>query len=189
MARRRERCGRIRRFRRPCGARSCGVMGGAASCRDVATRRLSISTTWTLRSEGGDHDEDGLVVLCSAHHRAQHRGHLLIEGRVSTGLRFRHADGRGYGAEVDAASAIGARGGVPGAARSWIPRRGSAEGAGTRSRTRPRGGQWRPGFDQSRARSACILTRAPRGERVLSIDLELRSERTIAGALSGTMWW
>jgi len=58
-----------------------------------------------LRSEGGDHDEDGLVVLCSAHHRAQHRGRLLIEGRVSTGLRFRHADGRGYGAEVDAASA------------------------------------------------------------------------------------
>lgn len=59
----------------------------------------------TLRSEGGGHDEDGLVVLCSAHHRAQHRGHLLIEGRVSTGLRFRHADGRGYGTEVDAASA------------------------------------------------------------------------------------
>jgi hypothetical protein len=31
-----------------------------------------------LRSEGGDHDPDGLVVLCSAHHRAQHRGQLII---------------------------------------------------------------------------------------------------------------
>jgi hypothetical protein len=59
----------------------------------------------TLRSEGGGHDEDGLLVLCSAHHRAQHRGQLLIEGRVSTGLRFRHADGRAYGTQVDAASA------------------------------------------------------------------------------------
>jgi 5-methylcytosine-specific restriction endonuclease McrA len=53
-----------------------------------------------LRSEGGAHDEDNLVVLCSAHHRAFHRGQLLISGRVSTSLRFQHADGRGYGAEV-----------------------------------------------------------------------------------------
>ena len=57
-----------------------------------------------LRSEGGNHDEDGLVVLCSAHHRAQHRGLLLIEGRVSTGLRFRHADGRIYGRDLNAQS-------------------------------------------------------------------------------------
>lgn len=57
-----------------------------------------------LRSEGGNHDEDGLVVLCSAHHRAQHRGHLIIEGRVSTGLRFLHADRRSYGREVVPAS-------------------------------------------------------------------------------------
>jgi len=50
-----------------------------------------------LRSEGGDHDPDGLILLCSAHHRAQHRGQLIIEGRVSTGLVFRHADGARYG--------------------------------------------------------------------------------------------
>jgi hypothetical protein len=50
-----------------------------------------------LRSEGGGHDEDTLVVLCCAHHRAEHRGQLIIEGRVSTGLRFRHADGTAYG--------------------------------------------------------------------------------------------
>jgi hypothetical protein len=49
------------------------------------------------RSEGGRHDPDTLVVLCSAHHRAQHRGQLFIEGRVSTGLVFRHADGTPYG--------------------------------------------------------------------------------------------
>ena len=49
------------------------------------------------RSEGGGHDPDVLVVLCGAHHRAQHRGQLIIEGRVSSGLNFRHADGMPYG--------------------------------------------------------------------------------------------
>jgi hypothetical protein len=58
-----------------------------------------------LRSEGGDHDPDTLVVLCAAHHRAVHRGQLIIEGRVSTGLVFRHADGARYGAIVDPAVA------------------------------------------------------------------------------------
>ncbi len=50
-----------------------------------------------LRSEGGDHDPDTLITLCAAHHRAQHRGQLIIEGRVSSGLIFRHADGSSYG--------------------------------------------------------------------------------------------
>jgi transposase len=59
----------------------------------------------TLRSEGGDHDPDGLILLCSAHHRAQHRGQLIIDGRVSTGLVFRHADGAPYGAAVSPRSA------------------------------------------------------------------------------------
>jgi len=49
------------------------------------------------RSDGGEHDPDTLVVLCSAHHRALHRGQLIVEGRVSTGARFRHADGAPYG--------------------------------------------------------------------------------------------
>jgi hypothetical protein len=49
------------------------------------------------RSEGGDHDPDTLAVLCCAHHRAIHRGQLVVEGRVSTGLCFRHADGTTYG--------------------------------------------------------------------------------------------
>ncbi len=49
------------------------------------------------RADGGDHDPDNLVVLCGAHHRALHAGKLTIEGRVSTGLVFRHADGTSYG--------------------------------------------------------------------------------------------
>ena len=51
-----------------------------------------------LRSEGGDDDPDRMVLLCGAHHRAQHRGQLIIEGSMSTGLSFRHADGARYGA-------------------------------------------------------------------------------------------
>jgi hypothetical protein len=35
-----------------------------------------------------------------AHHRALHRGELVIEGAVATGLRFRHADGSVYGPEA-----------------------------------------------------------------------------------------
>jgi hypothetical protein len=50
-----------------------------------------------LRSEGGENDPDNLVVLCSAHHGALHRGRLRIEGKVSTGLRVSHADGTVYG--------------------------------------------------------------------------------------------
>jgi hypothetical protein len=38
-----------------------------------------------------------LVVLCSAHHGALHRGRLRIDGKVSTGLRVSHADGTTYG--------------------------------------------------------------------------------------------
>src|SRR5258708_11217259 len=55
-----------------------------------------------LRSEGGDHDPDTLITLCAAHHRAQHRGQLVIEGRVSGGLIFRHADGSSYGSVANA---------------------------------------------------------------------------------------
>jgi hypothetical protein len=55
----------------------------------------------TPRSEGGDHDPDKLILLCAAHHRAQHRGELVIEGRASTCFRFQHADGSRYGGAVD----------------------------------------------------------------------------------------
>ncbi len=49
------------------------------------------------RSEGGQQDADGLIVLGSAHHRSVHSGQLCISGRVSNGLEFRHADGSPYG--------------------------------------------------------------------------------------------
>jgi hypothetical protein len=41
---------------------------------------------------------ENLVTLCSAHHRAIHRGELVVEGSISDGLCFRHADGTVYGA-------------------------------------------------------------------------------------------
>jgi hypothetical protein len=49
------------------------------------------------RAEGGQHDSNLLVTLCGAHHRAVHQGTLIIEGAVSQGLTFRHADGSAYG--------------------------------------------------------------------------------------------
>src|SRR5690606_27997957 len=54
-----------------------------------------------LRSEGGDHNPEHLVVLCGAHHTAVHEGRLLIDGSASRGFRFRHADGSAYGRVAD----------------------------------------------------------------------------------------
>jgi hypothetical protein len=49
------------------------------------------------RINGGDHEPDNLVTVCAAHHRAIHRGDVLLVGPVSSGLRFYHADGTEYG--------------------------------------------------------------------------------------------
>jgi hypothetical protein len=49
------------------------------------------------RADGGAHDESNLIVLCSAHHRAVHRGQLCISGNVRSGLVFRRSDGAKYG--------------------------------------------------------------------------------------------
>jgi hypothetical protein len=51
-----------------------------------------------LRSEGGTHDPERLVPLCSAHHRAVHDGLLVVSGTYSQGFAFTHADGNKYGA-------------------------------------------------------------------------------------------
>src|SRR5262249_7723141 len=51
-----------------------------------------------LRSEGGTHDPDNLMLVCAAHHGSVHRGQLTIDGNWSAGLRFTHADGSAYGA-------------------------------------------------------------------------------------------
>ena len=49
------------------------------------------------RSQGGSHDADNLLTLCGAHHRACHRGDLLIAKGPAGTLEFRHADGSPYG--------------------------------------------------------------------------------------------
>jgi hypothetical protein len=49
------------------------------------------------RAEGGPNTTENIVVLCGAHHRAVHRGQLLLEGSGATHLRYRHADGSLYG--------------------------------------------------------------------------------------------
>ena len=54
-----------------------------------------------LSSEGGPNDPDNLITLCGAHHRAAHRGQLIVTGRVSTGVRFAHADGSSYGQALE----------------------------------------------------------------------------------------
>jgi hypothetical protein len=53
-----------------------------------------------LRSEGGPHRSENLVTLCGAHHRAAHRGQLVVDG-TATEARFRHADGSSYGRVID----------------------------------------------------------------------------------------
>ncbi|MBN4050264.1 HNH endonuclease [Desulfobulbus sp. AH-315-M07] len=73
--------------------RRCAVDG----CRNATF--LDVHHT-TPRAEAIDHDPDKLIVLCGAHHRATHRGSLIIEGDASGGFRFFHADGSRYGART-----------------------------------------------------------------------------------------
>ena len=49
------------------------------------------------RADGGLNVLGNLLTLCSAHHRATHRGELHIERDTSGALVFRHADGSPYG--------------------------------------------------------------------------------------------
>jgi hypothetical protein len=61
-----------------------------------------------LRSEGGVHDPENLITLCSAHHRVIHSGVVAVLGGVSKGLDFQHADGSPYGT-MSSATEIDAR--------------------------------------------------------------------------------
>lgn len=54
------------------------------------------------RADGGGDSTENLATTCDVHHGAVHSGRLLIEGRPSTGLTFRHADGTSYGGRVSA---------------------------------------------------------------------------------------
>jgi len=63
-----------------------------------------------LRSEGGRHSAENLLTVCGLHHRALHRGKLVVEGSSATAA-FRHADGSDYGhalqpRALDAASKV-----------------------------------------------------------------------------------
>jgi hypothetical protein len=60
------------------------------------------------RADGGGHCEDNLIVVCSAHHRALHRGQLHVSGRAGNALVFRRSDGVRYGA-LDSPHAADAR--------------------------------------------------------------------------------
>jgi len=57
------------------------------------------------RAEAGPNEPDNLACLCVAHHRAVHEGRLIVDGKPSSGLSFRHADGSPYGGtlQVDVA--------------------------------------------------------------------------------------
>jgi len=81
--------------------RRCGVPG----CRNSAF--LDVHHI-QLRSEGGRNAADNLITLCGAHHRASHRGELVIEGTSATTMAFRHADGSPYG-RVENPQALEAR--------------------------------------------------------------------------------
>jgi hypothetical protein len=52
------------------------------------------------RSEGGSNDPANIITLCGAHHRASHRGELIIQPSRDGSPRFRHADGSTYGHAV-----------------------------------------------------------------------------------------
>ncbi len=70
----------------------CTVPG----CR--ASRHLEMHHV-TPRARGGLHVPSCLTLLCDGHHRAVHAGTLVISGDAPD-LRFTHADGRPYGADV-----------------------------------------------------------------------------------------
>ncbi len=52
------------------------------------------------RSEGGRNEARNLITICSAHHRAAHRGELIIQAQPDGAPTFRHADGAAYGQPV-----------------------------------------------------------------------------------------
>lgn len=70
--------------------RRCQVPG----CRN--TRYLDVHHL-ELRSEGGRHAAANLACVCGAHHRAAHRGQLLLDRNADGTLRACHANGSDYG--------------------------------------------------------------------------------------------
>src|SRR4051812_23432709 len=76
-------------------AQRCCQVPGCTNSRWLDIHHLE------LRSEGGAHSPENLACLCSAHHRAAHRGEILIERGAGGALRVRHADGSAYGQRIN----------------------------------------------------------------------------------------
>ncbi|RYZ05828.1 MAG: HNH endonuclease [Myxococcales bacterium] len=86
-----------KRFHPRYDARCSDAITGVAECPDAPTRRSSDIHHVLARADGGQHEADDLITLCGAHHRALHLGALRLDGGVSSGLRWTHADARAYG--------------------------------------------------------------------------------------------
>src|SRR3954471_1859187 len=76
-------------------AQRCCQVPGCTNSRWLDIHHLE------LRSEGGAHSMENLACLCSAHHRAAHRGEILIEQGAGGALHVRHADGSAYGQRIN----------------------------------------------------------------------------------------
>jgi 5-methylcytosine-specific restriction endonuclease McrA len=96
--------GRARRAVRP-ALRRAVLARDRHACRAPGCRNTHFVDVHHLqpRSEGGKNTLDNLITLCTAHHRASHRGELIIE-TTAEGLSYRHADGTPYGEAVTASS-------------------------------------------------------------------------------------
>jgi hypothetical protein len=82
----------------------------AGRCRVPGCRHATFVDVHHLvpRAGGGANVAENLVILCSAHHRAIHRGELVAEGTAGPSLKFAHADGAPYGEPSSALPEIGA---------------------------------------------------------------------------------
>jgi 5-methylcytosine-specific restriction endonuclease McrA len=81
-----------------------------------------------LRSEDGPHSLDNIISICGAHHRAAHRGKLILDRTEAGALRVRHADGTEYGRSVNP-QALDVRAKVFSALRNLGFREGQVRGA------------------------------------------------------------
>jgi 5-methylcytosine-specific restriction endonuclease McrA len=83
----------------PAASRRAVLLRDQHCCQVPGCRHATFVDVHHLRAreDGGNHEPDNLLTLCGAHHRACHRGELLIEKSASGGLSFWHADGTIYG--------------------------------------------------------------------------------------------
>ena len=71
----------------------------------MQARNFRRCSSLETRADGGGHDANNLLTLCSAHHSALHEGTLVLRGSVASGLEFHHADGTPCGSRPSASAA------------------------------------------------------------------------------------